>query len=359
MVTYFVFYLFFLYILVLTCDFTAVRVPRSHLLQKYSKVSRSGVVVEPPLAQLTYGALITGRVSMIVGALLFSSPTFCYFFLFSYSHVFISDSSNTAKKALTIALRYAAIRRQFGATPTAPQETKLLDYVIHQHRLIPLLAQAFAAHFCGVEVRAMADSLTDRLAALSSRSKNEELSGVLGALKELHGTSAGLKAFCTWATLDTIDKCRQSLGGHGYSAYTGLASMYNDFAVQCTWEGDNTILALQSGRYLVGCYREALRGKKQSGGVAYLNDFISDSSSKAGVAVTKRCKARSVSEIADLDMVADAFWLVSANAVRKAADEFETYVKAGSSEDQAYEECCELNIFDFPFPILFFLKKNC
>jgi acyl-CoA oxidase len=41
---------------------------------------------------------------------------------------------------------------------------------------------------------------------------------VLDKLKETHATSAGLKAFCTWACLDTIDKCRQSCGGHGYSA---------------------------------------------------------------------------------------------------------------------------------------------
>jgi alkylation response protein AidB-like acyl-CoA dehydrogenase len=41
---------------------------------------------------------------------------------------------------------------------------------------------------------------------------------ILDKLKETHATSAGLKAFCTWACLDTIDKCRQSCGGHGYSA---------------------------------------------------------------------------------------------------------------------------------------------
>ena len=52
-----------------------------------------------------------------------------------------TDSGNVAKKALTVAIRYAAIRRQFGSKPTEP-ETKILDYVIHQYRLMPLLAQA-------------------------------------------------------------------------------------------------------------------------------------------------------------------------------------------------------------------------
>lgn len=34
---------------------------------RYTKVSREGIVNEPPLAQLAYGALIQGRVSMITG----------------------------------------------------------------------------------------------------------------------------------------------------------------------------------------------------------------------------------------------------------------------------------------------------
>jgi len=89
---------------------------------------------------------------------------------------------------------------------------------------------------------------------------------VLELLKVTHATSAGLKAFCTyaaavrsryrnvaysrepphfalalarhtrWSTLELIEQARQTLGGHGYSAYAGLAALYQDFAVQCSWE---------------------------------------------------------------------------------------------------------------------------
>ncbi|KAJ3158477.1 fatty-acyl coenzyme A oxidase [Irineochytrium annulatum] len=290
-------------------QFTHVRVPRSHLLQKHTKVSRHGDVKEPPMAQLTYGALITGRVSMVV------------------------DSGNVAKKALTVALRYASVRRQFGR-PGEP-ETKLLDYVIHQHRLIPLMAQAFAMHFTGAEVNIMCETLQERLSTLQPG--DADTNEVLASLKELHGTSAGLKAFCTWNCLDTIDRCRQSLGGHGYSAYTGLASLYNDFAVQCTWEGDNTILALQSGRYLVGCYREAKSGKKQPSGVGYLNDLKS--------ALQKRCTAKSADDVANLEVIGQAYWLVAANVVKKAGEDFEALISKGCAEDQAYEECSQARLY--------------
>ncbi len=50
-------------------QFTYVRVPRSHMLMKHTKVLRDGTLIEPPLAQLAFGALIQGRVSMITGIL--------------------------------------------------------------------------------------------------------------------------------------------------------------------------------------------------------------------------------------------------------------------------------------------------
>jgi acyl-CoA oxidase len=55
----------------------------------------------------------------------------------------VADGANVAKKALTIAIRYGAIRRQF-KTGNNPFETQLLDYTTHQRRLMPLVAQAIA-----------------------------------------------------------------------------------------------------------------------------------------------------------------------------------------------------------------------
>jgi acyl-CoA oxidase len=276
------------------------------MLMKHAKVSRDGVVTEPPLQQLAYGALITGRVSMIV------------------------DSGNMAKKALVIAIRYAAVRRQFGASKKTI-ETKILDYPIHQYRLMPLLAQAYAMHFTGVEVLSIYDDLMVKLENLGPESK--DLQSVIDQLKEVHGTSAGLKAFCTWNCLDTIDQCRQACGGHGYSAYTGLASMYSDFAVQCTWEGDNTILTLQAGRYLISCYRDSKTGQQQAGGVSYLNYLEK--------LLKTTCSAQSAEAMTQLNVLGTAFDVVSGNVVKKAGEQFEACLAKGLKEDAAYEECCK------------------
>ncbi|WRT68758.1 uncharacterized protein IL334_005738 [Kwoniella shivajii] len=281
-------------------QFTYVRVPRAHMLMKHTQVSRDGVVTEPPLAQLTYGALLGGRTSMV------------------------TDSSNSAKKALTVAVRYAAVRRQFSSGKNQ-LETQLLDYPIHQRRLMPLVAQAIAIGFTGLRLQVMYEDMTQALDRMEPSDPN--LNDILDKLKETHATSAGLKAFCTWACLDTIDKCRQSCGGHGYSAYSNFPLMYADFAVQCTWEGDNTILSLQAGRSLVGAWGGAIKGKKLAPGVAYLNDSSLSSA-----------KSDSSLSLSDIQR---AWNCVAFNVIKKAAEEYVALLKSGKSKDEAMEKCSQ------------------
>ena len=190
-------------------------------------------------------------------------------------------------------------------------------------------------HFTGQEVTTMYDELMMRLDSLQPGDKDTQL--VLDSLKELHGTSAGLKAFCTWGALNIIDQCRQALGGHGYSAYAGLAGLYADWAVQCTWEGDNNILTLQAGRYLIGCYKESKQGIKQAPGVSYLNNIEKY--------LKGRCMAKTIGEICDLNMMSEAFSSVSANVVKKAGEDFQEYTKKGMKEEEAYEECSSARLF--------------
>ncbi|KAJ1668112.1 fatty-acyl coenzyme A oxidase [Coemansia sp. RSA 1813] len=289
--------------------FTYVRIPRSNMLMKHTKVTRAGDVMAPPLAQLAYGALIQGRVSMV------------------------SDSANVAKRALTIATRYASVRRQFGSGKGGEAETKLLDYPIHQHRLLPLMAQTFAMIFAAREMTANYQKLMGVLGELGEDDQGPAVQDAIKNLKETHATSAGLKAFCTWMCLNIIDQCRQSLGGHGYSAYTGLSQAYSDFAVHCTWEGDNTILTLQCGRYLVATALDARKGQPLPDNLAYLRDTVSAD----GSVVAKACKGDSVDQVSALDTLKAAWSSVAANAIRSAVRDFEAGLAKGMTKDDAYE----------------------
>ncbi|ORY83524.1 acyl-CoA dehydrogenase/oxidase C-terminal [Leucosporidium creatinivorum] len=287
-------------------QFTNVRVPRAYMLMKHTQVTREGQVFKAPLAQLTYGALLQGRTAMV------------------------ADAANVSKKALTIAVRYAAVRRQF-KVGHKEFESQILDYPIHQRRLLPLLAQAVAMGFTAVQMTAMYESLTAQLESFGADSDEVETKDVLDKLKETHATSAGLKAFCTWNGLETIEKCRASCGGHGYSSYTGLSSMYNDQAVQCTWEGDNTILTLQAGRSLVGSYSDALAGTELPGGTSYLNSLPS--------ILTISCP--SDADTLKPETIDNAWKCVAANVVKNAHGQYEKFVKEGKGKEEALEMCSQ------------------
>ncbi|PVZ99193.1 hypothetical protein BB558_004798 [Smittium angustum] len=284
-------------------QFTNVRIPRSYMLMKHTKVSASGKVSEPPMAQLAYGALIMGRVSMV------------------------EDSANVAKRALTIAIRYAAVRHQFSNGPPGSPETKLLDYVTHQHRLLPLLAQTFAIGFAAKKLTAQFDSLMKNL---QSARPGSDVKMLLQDLKETHSTSAGLKAFCTWTTLNIIDQCRQSLGGHGYSAYVGLSGSYQDFAVHCTWEGDNTILMLQCGRFLVSSADKYKKGLAVPENLRYLE--------KAGTSEKwSKCETHDPELVCSIESLKEGWACVSAYAILRAHKLYKKHVDSGLTQDQAYE----------------------
>lgn len=223
-------------------QFTNVRIPRYNMLMKYCRVEADGTVIEPPLAQLAYGALVGGRVSMV------------------------EDSWWCSKRYLTIALRYAAVRRQFSTNGS--EETRLLDYRYHQRRLIPLLAQALALQASTQELNAISESIKPP----TTLDDPNAIATHVQASKELFSLSAGLKALATWSAQATIDECRQACGGHGYSGYSGFGQGYDDWVVNCTWEGDNNILNLSTGRTLIQNGIRLLNGEKAFGTASYLNN---------------------------------------------------------------------------------------
>lgn len=256
---------------------------------RFTSVDKNGNVQDPPMAQLAYGALVFVRTSII------------------------RESAETCKKALTIAIRYCCVRRQFGTIPDDESnaiEQPIMNLATHKQRLIPLLAVAYAMHFTGSETTRIYHEL---MAILSTAKPGDaRMKQALEALKECHGTSAGVKAHCTWKTAEIIDQCRQACGGQGYSSYAGLASLYADFVVQCTWEGDNTVLTLQAGRYLMSCFQErTTKGNRNlPPGVAYLNELALDARCEDG------------DNPVSITTIGRAFDQVCANLVSKAATEF-------------------------------------
>lgn len=281
-------------------QFTNVRIPRQFMLMKHCQVDRHGKVTQPPLEQLTYGALIGGRVSMT------------------------ADSAQMSKRFVTIAIRYAAVRRQFTAKK-GEVESKLLDYALHQRRLLPLLAQTFAIQFSADEILTMHRSLLKNIDSIDPSDK-ASMGALIEELKEVFATSAGLKAFSTWACAETIDQTRQACGGHGYSAYNGFGPAYADWVVQCTWEGDNSILALSAGRQLIQRYLQVKKGHSAPESTAYLARSAELAKAKAGSR-----------KIDSQEVLVEAWNAVASAVVGKAGVAFENLTKKGKTADEAFE----------------------
>lgn len=210
--------------------FDGVRVPRTALLDRFASVSADGEYqsdIPSPTRRFftTIGTLVGGRVSVGAAAV------------------------SVAKSALTIAVRYATRRRQFG--PEGEAETLILDYRAHQRRLMPRLAGTFAYHFAF-------ENLIDEYAAGSMESRT------------LEAEAAGLKAYGSWHAIDTVQACREACGGAGYLAENRIGAMRADADVFTTYEGDNTVLAQLVSKSLLSDYQLQFADMNLIGTVRFL-----------------------------------------------------------------------------------------
>lgn len=73
--------------------FKNVRIPRMNMLMKNNKVLKDGTYIKAPSSKLTYGTMMFVRV------------------------VLVQDAANFLKKAVTIAIRYSAVRHQSELKP--------------------------------------------------------------------------------------------------------------------------------------------------------------------------------------------------------------------------------------------------
>ena len=65
---------------------------------------------------------------------------------------------------------------------------------------------------------------------------------------QVHALTSGMKAFATDTAAAGIETCRRACGGHGFSEASGLPKIYVGCVAGCTYEGENTVLYLQTAR---------------------------------------------------------------------------------------------------------------
>ncbi|HEX8015275.1 MAG TPA: acyl-CoA dehydrogenase [Flavobacterium sp.] len=186
-----------------TIRFDNVVIPKENMLDRFASVNDKGEFESPiPSDNRRFftmlGTLVGGRIGIPRSALA------------------------AAKSGLTIAIRYSDQRRQFG--PEGGSEVPILNYRMHQRRLLPHLAKTYAVHF-GLQY------LTSRFL---NRTESE--------MQDIEALAAGMKSYSTWSTRDILQECREACGGKGYLSENRINALKNDTEIYTTFEGDNTVL---------------------------------------------------------------------------------------------------------------------
>ncbi|XP_063906035.1 peroxisomal acyl-coenzyme A oxidase 3-like isoform X2 [Zophobas morio] len=153
----------------------------------------------------------------------------------------------TAGKALTIAVRYAAVRKQFGC---GKEEQPILEYQAHQYRLLPYLATAYTTRIFGMFLL----ETTYKFIWDVFMGGDKEYLNALG--KEIHVISSASKPAVGWVLRDAIQECREACGGHGYLKAAGIGNIRNDNDCNMTFEGENHVIIQQTSNWLIKLWPE-------------------------------------------------------------------------------------------------------
>jgi len=199
--------------------------------------------------------------------------------------------------ALPIAIRYSAVRKQFGpqATSTgfvrrtkdgvpAPEtmvEFPVIEYQLQQWRLFPYLAATYV-------LKSFSDTMfAEMIKFLGIQASPEAGYDLPIAGQEIHAITCSAKPLFTWTARDAIQECREgnfvsfiwnrylcticnqmitifmihkivfiACGGHGYLKASGLGRLRNDNDANCTYEGENNVLLQQTSNWLLKIWKE-------------------------------------------------------------------------------------------------------
>ncbi|CAF0957540.1 unnamed protein product [Brachionus calyciflorus] len=197
--------------------FNKVRIPRDNMLMRFAHVSPNGEFKR------------TGNEVVMYACMLIMRGILCMF------------ASLLHSISTTIAIRYSCVRRQT-ADPSGI-EPQIIEYQTQQYRLLPGLATSYTNFFATVNFRNILNEFKKSSENFLKIDSNE--------IAKLHAISSGLKAIVFEDCLKFAQLNRLCCGGHGYSASSGLQPVIQEADAGCTYEGDNTVLYLQTARYLL------------------------------------------------------------------------------------------------------------
>ena len=277
--------------------FDNVIVPRDNLLDKFGSVDAEGNYSSPITSQskrffTMLGTLVGGRVGVPYAGL------------------------SAAKLGLTIAIKYAGNRTQFG--PNGGDEISILDYSTHQRRLMPLLAKAYAFHY-------------GQRYSLERYVNKTEKDG-----QQVEAVAAGMKSLCTWFTTEALQECREACGGNGYLWENRFADMKADSEIFTTFEGDNTVLLQLVAKTRLGEFKDSFGSMGLMGTMKFVTDIAGTKISELNPIITRNVDRK---HLLSRSFYTAAFKYREEYLTRLVAQRLSKRVKGGMDSFEAVIEC--------------------
>lgn len=210
--------------------FDEVVVPETALLARFAKMNAEGAyesAIENPSRRFftMLGTLVGGRVSVASAAV------------------------SGGKVALAIAVRYASVRRPFGAGEAS--DRALLTYPTHGSRLLVPLATTYVHTMAVGALRRKFAETQMPFAGITDPPRDTRV---------LEAEAAALKVLTTKHAVRTARACREACGGQGYLAVNRLPDLCADLEIFTTFEGDNTILLQLVAKSLLSEHKRRFDG---------------------------------------------------------------------------------------------------
>ncbi|HOX82167.1 MAG TPA: acyl-CoA dehydrogenase [Chryseolinea sp.] len=274
--------------------FNNVTIPYENMLDKFAQVTNDGKFDSPIASDnrrffTMLGTLVGGRIGIPRSGL------------------------SAVKSGLTIAIRYSDQRKQFG--PEGAAEVPILNYRTHQRRLMPLLANAYALHFS-------LQYLTDRFL----NRKEEDM-------QEIEALAAGLKAFSTWNTTNTLQECRECCGGKGYLSENRIDALKNDSEIYTTFEGDNTVLMQLVAKSRLSEFKQEFSNMNLFGILNYVADQAKTSITELNPLIVRNTDEE---HLLDFEFQLNAFKYRERDILTSAAKRLKRHIDGGMDSFDAF-----------------------
>lgn len=217
--------------------FTNFRIPRENMPSKFTEITPNCEVIKKGNQKIIYSSMMKSRTLLL-----------------EFSAYYLG-------KGTSIALRYSFLRKQF--KNEKKEEIPVIQYQLQQYRLFVLLAKSYA-------MKCAFNKIVETVKFCNNLIKNNNFT----QLQETHVILSGAKSLYTGWCNTGLMVCMTCCGGHGYSKYTGITNIIETTAPNTILEGENSMLLLQVGMFLLKMMKYIHEGKldKVNGYCQYLKN---------------------------------------------------------------------------------------